>query len=230
MRYPKLKTKNIARPKIRGSAQNKRDTNGHPSKRAAGVSERRDAIVAAGLKEFTARGFEATRLDDVARRAGVAKGTIYLHFKDKEALFQELVRTALVPLISRLANPELESGSVRAMMEGFAILLTREVIETRRGDIVRLIISEGSRFPALAEFYYREVVSHGLAGMSKLVKVGIERGEIQNRNLARYPHIVIAPLVLAVVWQGLFSKYAPLDAAGMLRVHIDLIFSERKSA
>ena len=72
------------------------------SNRAARAAERRAAIVAAGLDEFTARGFAATRLDDVAKRAGVAKGTIYLHFKDKEALFQELVRTALVPLIGNL--------------------------------------------------------------------------------------------------------------------------------
>lgn len=78
-----------------------------PSKRAVGATERRAAIIAAGLDEFTARGFAATRLDDVAKRAGVAKGTIYLHFKDKEALFQELVRTALGPLIVRISNPRL---------------------------------------------------------------------------------------------------------------------------
>jgi len=72
--------------------------------RAARAAERREAIVNAALDEFVARGFTATRLDDVARRAGVAKGTIYLHFKDKESLFQELIRTALVPLISRLAS------------------------------------------------------------------------------------------------------------------------------
>src|SRR5882757_9029467 len=62
-----------------------------PSNRATRAAERREAIIAAGLEEFIARGFAATRLDDVAKRAGVAKGTIYLHFKDKEALFQELV-------------------------------------------------------------------------------------------------------------------------------------------
>src|SRR5437588_5184906 len=73
------------------------------SNRAARAAERREAIIAAALDEFVARGFAATRLDDVASRAGVAKGTIYLHFKDKEALFQELVRTSLVPLIGRLA-------------------------------------------------------------------------------------------------------------------------------
>src|SRR5712692_6182177 len=87
-----------------------------PSSRAARAAERRQAIIEAALDEFVARGFAATRLDDVARRAGVAKGTIYLHFKDKEALFQELIRTALVPLIGRLAAPPPAGGSVRAAL------------------------------------------------------------------------------------------------------------------
>src|ERR1700709_2014873 len=76
-----------------------------PSGRAARAAERRQAIIDAAMDEFIARGFAATRLDDVAKRADVAKGTIYLHFRDKETLFQELIRTALGPLISRLAAP-----------------------------------------------------------------------------------------------------------------------------
>src|ERR1700737_539549 len=88
-----------------------------PSNRAARAAERRQAIIDAALDEFVARGFAATRLDDVAKPAGVPKGTIYLHFTDKEALFQELVRTALVPLIGRLAAPPSAGGSVRAALE-----------------------------------------------------------------------------------------------------------------
>ena len=64
--------------------------------------ERRDAILSAALDEFSTRGFEAARLDDVARRAGVAKGTIYLYFRDKESLFQELIRTMLTPLVGTI--------------------------------------------------------------------------------------------------------------------------------
>src|SRR5664279_2077433 len=76
-----------------------------PPGRAARAAERRQAIVDAALEEFISRGFTATRLDDIAKRAGVAKGTIYLHFKDKESMFEELIRTALVPLIGRLHAP-----------------------------------------------------------------------------------------------------------------------------
>jgi AcrR family transcriptional regulator len=193
------------------------------------AAERRQAIIDAGLDEFVARGFVATRLDDVAKRAGVAKGTIYLHFKDKEALFQELVRTALVPVIGRLMVPPVPGGSARALLEAFAATFVREVVETRRGDIVRLIMAEGARFPSLAEFYYREVVERGMAGMRKLIEYGIARGEIHNEALVRFPQIVVAPAMVAVIWQGLFSNYAPLDAMAMLKIHIDLIFGERRT-
>src|SRR3569623_2114611 len=107
-----------------------------PLNRAARAAQRRAAIIAAGLDEFTARGYAATRLDDVAKRAGVAKGTIYLHFKDKEALFQELVRTALVPLIGNLTAMPAAGGSAREILERFAEAFVRDVAETKRGDIV----------------------------------------------------------------------------------------------
>src|SRR3982074_2154247 len=149
------------------------------SNRTERAAERREAIIEAALEEFVARGFAATRLDDVAKRAGVAKGTIYLHFKDKEALFQELIRTALVPLIGRLAAPPPAGGSVRAALERFAQTFAQEGGTTRRGDIVRLIIAEGARFPSIADFYYREVVSRGMEGMRALIEIGISSGEIR---------------------------------------------------
>ena len=201
-----------------------------PTNRAIRAAERREAIITAGLDEFIARGFAATRLDDVAKRAGVAKGTIYLHFEDKEALFQELVRTALVPLISRLAAPPVAGGTARAMIESFAETFARDVVATRRGDILRLLIAEGARFPSLADFYYREVVSRGMAGMRALIEYGIARGEIRDTELAQFPQLIAAPAIIAVIWQGLFGRHAPLDAMAMLRVHIDLIFGERRAA
>jgi AcrR family transcriptional regulator len=200
-----------------------------PSNRATRAAERREAIIAAGLEEFVARGFAATRLDDVAKRAGVAKGTIYLHFKDKEALFEELIRVAIVPLVTRLGAPAV-GGSVRDMIESFARAFIQEVATTKRGDIVRLIVAEGPRFPNVADFYYREVVSRGLAGMRALIELGIARGEIAQKNLARFPQLLVAPAIVAVIWQSLFSKHAPLDANEMFRVHLDLIFGERRAA
>src|SRR5712671_75534 len=200
-----------------------------PSNRAERTAERRQAIIEAALDEFISRGFTATRIDDVARRAGVAKGTIYLHFKDKESMFEELIRTALVPLIGRLHAPPPIGGSVRDAVEAFARTFIQEVAATRRGDIVRLIVAEGPRFPNIADFYYREVVSRGLAGMRALIDLAIARGEIQQKDLARFPQILVAPAIIAVIWQSLFSRHAPLDAIEMFRVHLDLIFGERRT-
>src|SRR6059058_5189890 len=200
------------------------------SNRAERAAERRGAIIEAAMDEFIARGFAATRLDDVARRAGVAKGTIYLHFKDKESMFEELIRTAIVPLVSRMHAPPPTGGSVRDAVESFAKLFIEEIASTRRADIVRVIVSEGPRFPAIADFYYREVVSRGLAGMRAMIELGINRGEIKNANLARFPQIMVAPALIAVIWQSLFARHAPLDAIEMFRTHLDLIFGERRTA
>ncbi|MGL4557761.1 MAG: TetR-like C-terminal domain-containing protein, partial [Afipia sp.] len=117
----------------------------------------------------------------------------------------------------------------RAAIELLAETFARDVIGTKRADIVRMIISEGTRFPQLADFSYREVITHGIAGMRKLIEYGIARGEIRNPGLGHFPQLLVAPLVVAVIWQGLFGKHAPLDVAAMLRVHLDLIFNEGKA-
>ena len=197
--------------------------------RAERAAERRQAIIEAAMEEFISRGFAATRLDDIAKRAGVAKGTIYLHFKDKESMFEELIRTAIVPLLGRMQGPPPAGGTVRDLVETFAFAFIHEVATTRRGDLVRLIVAEGPRFPAIADFYYREVVSKGLAGMRAMIELGIARGEIRNKGLARFPQIMVAPALIAVIWQSLFARHAPLDAIEMLRVHLDLVFGERRT-
>jgi AcrR family transcriptional regulator len=200
------------------------------SSRAARAAERRQAIIDAALDEFIARGFTATRLDDIARRAGVAKGTIYLHFKDKESMFEELIRTAIVPLVGRLTGPPPMGASIRETIERTALTFIQEIVSTPRADIVRLIIAEGARFPAIADFYYREVISRGLAGMRALIELAVARGEIREAELARFPQIMIAPAIVAVIWKSLFERHAPLDAIEMFRVHLDLIFGERSKS
>ena len=194
-----------------------------PSKRAARSAERRQAIIDAALVEFAAKGFAAARLEDIAAQAGVGKGTIYLYFADKEQLFQELIRTSIVPLVGQLGPPA-PGMSARAMLERFAELFFQQVYQTRRADIIRLIIAEGPRFPSLAEFYYREVVSRGIGGMQLLLNYGISRGEVTNPAIIKHPQLVVAPALVAVIWNGLFGKIAPLDVKAMFQVHVDLIF------
>jgi AcrR family transcriptional regulator len=195
--------------------------------RAARQARRRDAILAAALEEFSARGFAATRLDDVAARAGVAKGTIYLYFSDKEKLFQELARSMLTPILGALETVPMSDLPARELAGKIADLFVREVFGTRRKDVIRLIISEGPRFPKIAEFYYREVVQRAMTAVGALMQRAVERGELRNDALARFPQLLIAPGLVAIVWSGLFDRFAPLDAGALMHAHIDLLFGAR---
>jgi AcrR family transcriptional regulator len=197
-----------------------------PRKRAEKSAARREAILAAALEEFTARGYAAARLDDVAKRADVAKGTIYLHFRDKEALFQEIVGTMLVPLIDVLVSPPPPNVPIRIVLQGFADLFIREVYNTNRRDVLRLVMTEGPRFPHLAEFYYRNVVERAVAAMRGLLQQAAARGEIPHASVIAYPQLVVAPMITAIIWSGLFDRFEPLDVAAMMRAHIDILFGK----
>jgi AcrR family transcriptional regulator len=215
-------TKRAAEPTQRIS---KRRPSAKP--RALGKAERREAILAAALEEFSARGFAATRLDDVARRAGVAKGTIYLYFRDKESLFQELVRATLSPVVGALEAARTADLPARAVAEAIADLFVREILATRRKDVIRLIIAEGPRFPKLAEFYYHEVIERVTAAMRALMTRAVARGELANDALARFPQLLIAPALVAIVWSSLFERFAPLDVRELMGAHIDILFGKR---
>src|SRR5215510_12388899 len=194
--------------------------------RAERQAQRREAILSAALEEFAARGFAATRLDDVARRADVAKGTIYLYFRDKESLFQELVRTMLSPLVGAIAAAPLRDLPIRAVVEMMFDVFVNDIYATRRKDVIRLILAEGPRFPKLAEFYYREVIGRVLPVIRARLMLAVERGELTHDALARFPQLLVAPALLAVLWSGLFGRFAPLDARELMRAHLDLLFGK----
>ena len=196
-------------------------------KRTVAPEERRAAILSAALDEFTARGFEGARLDDVAKRAGVAKGTIYLYFADKETLFQELVRSMVHPVLGTLEKMREVDIPARMLVEGLLATFVREVLGTRRKDIIRLILSEGPRFPAIAEFYYREVVGRVLAILRPILKRAAERGELPHDGLVQFPQLIVAPMLVAVMWHGLFDKFDPLDVGAMVRAHVEILFAGR---
>ncbi|MGB8079705.1 MAG: TetR/AcrR family transcriptional regulator, partial [Pseudolabrys sp.] len=191
-------------------------------------AERRDAILSAALDEFSTRGFEAARLDDVARRAGIAKGTIYLYFRDKESLFQELIRTMLTPLVGTIEALGEADMPVALLADRIVDLFVREIYETRRKDVIRLMITEGRRFPKLAEFYYREVLSRVIGAVRSLLRRATTRGEIPE-GLADFPQIVAAPGLVAIVWSGLFERFEPLDVRKMMKTHIELLFAPRRA-
>ena len=198
--------------------------------RAQRGAARRQAILKAALEEFSTRGFEAARLDDVARRAGIAKGTIYLYFSDKETLFQELVRSEILPIVGTLEHVSHVEAPIRMIAEQFVELFVREIIETRRKDIIRLILSEGPRFPKLAEFYYREVIARALGVVRAVLRRAVERGELASDALVRFPQLMVAPALVAIQWNALFDRFEPLDARALLRAHFDFIFGAGRAA
>ncbi len=196
-----------------------------PAKRRSLPPEaRRAAILSAALEEFTARGYEGARLDDVAKRAGIAKGTIYLYFADKEALFQELVRSMVHPVLGMLEKLRDVDIPARMLVETLLTTFVREIYGTRRKDLIRLILNEGPRFPAIAEFYYREVIARVLAIVRPILARAAARGELPSDALARFPQLIVAPMLVGIVWHALFDKFEPLDVAAMARAHVDILF------
>ena len=194
-----------------------------PATRAQQSAARREAILAAALDEFGSRGFAAARLDDVAQRAGVAKGTIYLHFADKETLFQELIRMELSPVVAALENVSHADIPFRAVTGQLIEVFVREIFETRRKDVIRLVITEGPRFPKLAEFYYREVISRVMETIRAMLRRAHERGELKTDGLVRFPQLLAAPGIVAIIWSGLFDRFEPLDVRALMRAHFDVL-------
>jgi hypothetical protein len=135
----------------------------------------------------------------------------------------------LSPVVGAIEAAPLADMPVRAIAEMIVDLFVREVYGTRRKDVIRLIIAEGPRFPKLAEFYYREVIAHVMPAMQGLLARAVKRGELESDALARFPQLLIAPGLVAVVWNGLFDRFSPLDVHAFMRAHLDLIFGARST-
>lgn len=194
------------------------------NRRQEASKQRRQAILDAALEVFAANGFAATRLDEVAEKAGVAKGTIYLFFKDKEDLFEQIVLGAVSPVLATVSTVALEGGQpFDALMSRFIEVFRRDILATRRKEIIRLVISEGARFPRIAEFYHREVIAKGCAIIRALAARGFREDDPRREALMRYPQLVVAPMLMAVVWDGVFARIEPIDMAGLLAAHRTLL-------
>ena len=210
----------------RGSKR--RVTRPQATTRSDRTQQRREAIALSALHTFSERGYAATRMEDVAREAGVAKGTIYLHFRDKQALFEEIVRTVLVsPIRDVSADAPRPDETVRAFLERRFVPLLSDIGNSRRGDVIRLMVAEGSRFPELAETYHREVVQAGMTLLVALARRARETGEIEHDLLERFPQLLVAPALVGLVWGGMFERFHHLDVPGLIRAQLDLIFAPR---
>ena len=187
---------------------------------------RRNAIVAAALDEFAEKGFAAARMEDIARRAGVAKGTIYLNFNDKEALFEAIVNQEMRPNVEALASKVAAGGSLRDFIHETLLPLVGDLARTRRGVVVRLLLSEAGRFPKLAEVYYQLVIGPALDSIRTLLQAK-DRGELKAMMLLQFPQLLVAPIPMAVIWTGLFERFEHLDVERMAHAYFDFLLGEK---
>ena len=187
--------------------------------------DRPEEITAAALEAFAERGYAATRVDDVAKRAGVSKGLLYLYFKTKEDLFKAVIRSFVVPRIDALRaiidRSELSSEEfLRGPFLDFAKALPGSPI----GILVRLMISEGPKHPDLLQFYWDNVVSRGLAAISELLERGVQSGEFRRSVVNDLPHLFAMPVLFSVIFRLLFEKHCP-DTDKLIEAQVDLLIA-----
>jgi len=182
-------------------------------------------IVAAALEVFVERGYAATKLADVARRAGVTKGTLYLYFESKEALFKAVVRETIVPVIAQgEALAQSFTGSARELMEQLIREYWRLVGETALAGIPKLMMAEAATFPELTRFYYEEVVTRGHRLMAGVIERGVRNGEFRSVDVMLAAKLAMSPLMHATVARQAFAACMPegFDVRAYLNTHIDL--------
>jgi AcrR family transcriptional regulator len=186
---------------------------------------RPDEILAAALASFAERGFAATRLEDVAARAGISKGTLYLYFEGKEELFEAVVRATLLPNLERIEVLAATFEGPSALLLERLLLTISGVVSSQVGAIPKLVIAEAGNFPGLARFYLEEVVHRGLRLIGTILRRGIERGEFRAVDVDHAVFCVIAPMLIAALWKNSLEPYddAALDAQALARAHLDLL-------
>ena len=187
-------------------------------------------LLAAALALFVERGYANTRLEDVAARAGVSKGTLYLYYANKEDLFKAVVRGGLV-------SPLLEARELIPRFAGSTGELLRLVVHgwwerigsTALSGIPKLIMAEARNFPEIARFYFDEVIQPGQATLAAVIQRGIDSGEFRAVNALHAAHLLSAPFLLIGSWRtsmaGSVNSADPrfLDAPALLELHLDML-------
>lgn len=168
-------------------------------------------LLDAALDLFVERGYAATRLEDVARRAGVSKGTLYLYYENKEELFKAVVRASIVPAIG-------DAEDQLAAFNGPSCDLMRIVLlgwwdrigTTKASGIVKLVMAEANNFPDLAAFYREEVIARGTRLIQTMLQRGVARGEFREMDVEMTTQVLVAPVLMLMLWK---HSFGPCDAA-----------------
>jgi len=191
--------------------------------------DRPQEITAAAFDAFAEKGFAGTRVDDVAKRAGVSKGLLYLYFKTKEELFKAVVRSVVIRRVDRLIeNVQTTELSSEDFIRGPLLSFLKQIPGSPVAIVIRLLISEGPRHPDLVDYYYENVVAKALAAISGFVERGVARGEFRQSAISDLPHLVLAPVMLSIIWGIIFSD-KQLDTDTLIETQIDMILAHIKA-
>ena len=191
--------------------------------------DRPQEITEAAFEVFAEKGYARARVQEVAARAGVSKGLLYLYFETKQALFKAVIRSVVIRRIDALLvaveNTELSS---EAFMRGPLIDFMKAVPGSPVAVVIRLLIAEGQRHPDLVDYYWDNVVAKGLAALTRIVERGVERGEFNDTDVTRLPQLVLAPVMVSVIWRILFARHE-LDTDRLIETQIDMLLAYIKA-
>ena len=188
-------------------------------------------ILGAALEVFAARGFQAARLEEVAKRAGVSKGALYLYFETKADLFRAVVTEAISPNIEHVKG--LAAASVpfeQAVRLGVGMLAGKVVTDRRITGVVKLVIAESRNHPELATIWHETVVEPGIQLLTGLIKAAQARGEIRPGDPRLFAYGLMGPMVLSMVWRETFEPIGaePLDVPALAQQHLDTVLKGMK--
>ena len=185
-------------------------------------------LLAAALDLFVERGYAAARLDDVAARAGVSKGTLYLYFENKEELFKAVVRENLVSALAEAEDwIERSAGNSRDLLRAFILSWWERVGQTKLSGISKLMMAESGNFPDVARFYHEEVISRCNALIIGILERGIARGEFRAVDTVNANLVIVAPIVMLMMWKHSFHscRLEPISPIDYLDCYLDLLIN-----
>jgi AcrR family transcriptional regulator len=197
------------------------------NKRARRKAERPAEILDAAFEEFVKSGYAATRLEDVAARACVTKGTIYFYFETKERVFDEMIRHKSQAFFPELGNyAEKLEGSYDKRLRALIVFVYRKIAEDRTSrETLRFLIADGSRFPDLVDRHYEEFVRPVIDQFRKLIEAGVAAGEFRASPASAFTEIVMSPALLLSLWSMLFGTRKQIDVAAFTDASIDLVMN-----
>jgi AcrR family transcriptional regulator len=191
-------------------------------------ADRPGEIVQAAMQVFAEKGFAAARLEDIARRAGVSKGALYLYFETKEDLFRAVVDLAIAPnleLVRALlaAHPGPFPDLLRALAERIGQLVATLPV----GGVIKMVIGEAGNFPELARVWHDRLVAHLLGGLTEAIARAQARGEVKAGDPRVYAIQVIGPILLSVIWDAVFAPIGaePFDVPAVARQHMETMIA-----